>query len=64
MSELTHAFMDLARVGKNRPDVKAYVKAKVPCLKPEFIAAHLTDHPAPTKNDFIIPELQKKQGDR
>ena len=57
--------MDLARVPESeRPDIDQFVAANVPCLKPEFIASHLTDHPAPQPHNFLIPEVQaiKKYG--
>ena len=43
-------------------DVESFVNAGVNCLKPEYIAAYLTDHPVPKIDHYVIPEAQALLG--
>ena len=43
-------------------DLEQFVAAGVSCLKPEFIAGYLTDHPTPLVEDYLIPEVCSTSG--
>ena len=63
LETLTHAFMDLAKLNI-QVDVEKFVKAGVHCVKPEYIAAFLTDSPQPEPRLFYIPEAAHFTGSR
>ncbi|KAK3106422.1 hypothetical protein FSP39_019639 [Pinctada imbricata] len=54
----SHAFVDLNRAALSEDCLRCLVENGVICVKPEFIAAHLTDQPAPSLEDYCPSEVQ------
>ncbi|KAL8604271.1 hypothetical protein ACOMHN_023641 [Nucella lapillus] len=55
--EATHCFVEPHRVKLSESDLEALVTGVTHILKPEFIAAHLTDDPPPSPHNFTPPEV-------
>lgn len=53
----THAFIELSKYKMSQEDLEVLISANVLCLRPDFIAAHLTDSPPPRSDDFCPPEV-------
>ncbi|XP_060078060.1 DNA topoisomerase 2-binding protein 1-like isoform X2 [Ylistrum balloti] len=53
----THAFIELAKYQMSQEDLEVLLSANVMCLRPDFIAAHLTDSPPPRPEDFCPQEV-------
>ncbi|XP_067686474.1 DNA topoisomerase 2-binding protein 1-like [Haliotis asinina] len=53
----THAFLELNKVKLSQDDLENLIKSNIHCLKPEFIAAHLTEDPCPNPDDYSPPEI-------
>lgn len=54
----SHAFMELNKVEMSEDDIGLLVKFGVICVKPDFIAAHLTNNPAPNPDDYCPSEVK------
>ncbi|XP_055995895.1 DNA topoisomerase 2-binding protein 1-like [Ostrea edulis] len=54
----SHAFMELNKVEMSEDDIGLLVKLGVICVKPDFIAAHLTNNPAPNPDDYCPSEVK------
>ncbi|XP_076455741.1 DNA topoisomerase 2-binding protein 1-A-like [Babylonia areolata] len=55
--EATHCFVEMHKVKLSESDLQALVTGVTHILKPEFIAAHLTDDPPPDPHNFTPPEV-------
>ncbi|XP_071103201.1 DNA topoisomerase 2-binding protein 1-like [Haliotis cracherodii] len=53
----THAFLELNKVKLSQDDLENLIKSHIHCLKPEFIAAQLTEDPSPNPDDYSPPEI-------
>merc|ERR1711860_199733 len=53
----SHAFLDLSKKPLQNSDIQALLNNGILCLKPEYIAAHLTDNPSPQPEDYCPPEI-------
>ncbi|XP_033732968.1 LOW QUALITY PROTEIN: DNA topoisomerase 2-binding protein 1-like [Pecten maximus] len=53
----THAFIELSKYKMSQEDLEVLLSINVLCLRPDFIAAHLTDSPPPRSEDFCPPEV-------
>ncbi|OWF40591.1 DNA topoisomerase 2-binding protein 1-like [Mizuhopecten yessoensis] len=53
----THAFIELSKYKMSQEDLEVLLSNNVSCLRPDFIAAHLTDSPPPRPEDFCPPEV-------
>lgn len=54
----SHAFVELNKVEMSESDLVTLVKSGVVCVKPDFIAAHLTNSPAPNPEDYCPSEVK------
>ncbi|XP_078332044.1 DNA topoisomerase 2-binding protein 1-like isoform X2 [Crassostrea virginica] len=54
----THAFVELNKVEMSEDDLLTLVKSGVVCVKPDFIAAHLTNSPTPNPEDYCPSEVR------
>ena len=54
----THAFVELNKVEMSEDDLLTLVKSGVICVKPDFIAAHLTNSPTPNPEDYCPSEVR------
>lgn len=54
----SHAFVELNKVEMSESDLVTLVKCGVVCVKPDFIAAHLTNSPAPNPEDYCPSEVK------
>lgn len=54
----SHAFVELNKVEMSENDLVTLVKCGVVCVKPDFIAAHLTNSPAPNPEDYCPSEVK------
>lgn len=63
---VTHAFVNEKRLSADKVDISVLQQAKgVFCLKPDFIAEHLTHQPEPCIDDFLIPcKVRGRRGGR
>ncbi|XP_063404919.1 DNA topoisomerase 2-binding protein 1-like [Mytilus trossulus] len=53
----SHAFLDLSKKPLQPSDIQVLLGNNILCLKPEFIAAHLTDNPPPNPLDYCPPDI-------
>ncbi|KAL5010099.1 hypothetical protein ScPMuIL_012404 [Solemya velum] len=51
----THAFLEPNKMPVTQEDIECLLSSDVLCLRPDFIAAHLTDNPVP--KDYHPPEV-------
>ncbi|CAH1774144.1 unnamed protein product [Owenia fusiformis] len=58
LNNVSHAFMELHKVNE-KIDLALFLSAEVKCLKPDYIAAFLTDDPPPDTGAHCIPEVSK-----
>ncbi|XP_062568872.1 DNA topoisomerase 2-binding protein 1-A-like [Saccostrea cucullata] len=54
----SHAFLELNKVEMSEDDIATLVRSGVICIKPDFIAAHLTNSPPPNPEDFCPSEVK------
>lgn len=40
-------------------DLEAFVRAAVPCVRPEYIASFITEDPSPSPSGFYVPDVAK-----
>lgn len=53
----SHAFLELNKKPLQNSDIQILLENSIMCLKPEFIAAHLTDDPSPCPEDYYPSEI-------
>ncbi|XP_061181170.1 DNA topoisomerase 2-binding protein 1-like [Saccostrea echinata] len=54
----SHAFLELNKVEMSEDDISTLVRSGVICIKPDFIASHLTNSPPPNPEDFCPSEVR------